>query len=158
LSATILATGIFYGGIAQIIAGILEVRRGNTFAVTAFISYGAFWLTLVALIVAPKLGLADAGPAGFMGWFLFVWGIFTLFMFFATLRGNRILQFVFLSLTVLFFLLAARDWTGSERLGHFAGWEGIVCGASAIYLAMAEVLNETFGRTVLPIGQPPQPR
>lgn len=140
------------GGIAQIIAGILEYRRGNTFAVTAFVSYGSFWLTLVALLLLPKFGLADATPAGFIGWYLFLWGVFTLFMFVGTLKANRALQFVFLSLTVLFFLLAARDWTGAALLGKIADFEGIVCGGSAIYLAMAEVLNEKFERVVLPIG------
>ncbi len=152
ISAMILAMGCFYGGIAQIIAGILEFKKGNTFAVTAFISYGLFWLTLVALILAPKLGLAEKTPDAYMGWYLFMWGLFTLFMFFGTLRANKATRFVFGSLFVLFFLLAARDWTGSAAIGTAAGWVGIVCGASAIYLAMAEVLNERLGRIVLPVG------
>lgn len=152
ISAMILAMGVFYGGISQILAGLLEYKRGNTFATTAFMSYGAFWLTLVGLILAPKLGWAEATPAAYMGWYLFMWGLFTFCMFFGTLRGNRTLQVVFLSLTVLFFLLAARDWTGSALIGQIAGVEGIICGFSAIYLAMAEVLNEKFERTVLPIG------
>jgi len=74
-------------------------------------------------------------------------------MWIGTFGKNRALQFVFLSLTVLFGLLAARDWTGSVVIGRVAGFEGIVCGLSAIYLAMAEVLNEAKGRTILPIGQ-----
>ncbi len=152
ISAMVLAMGLFYGGIAQIIAGILEFKKGNTFAVTAFTSYGLFWLTLVALIVMPQWGWSDATPAAYMGWYLFMWGVFTLFMFFGTLKANRATQFVFGSLTLLFFLLAARDWTGSTLIGTVAGWEGIVCGCSAIYLAMAEVLNERLGRTVLPLG------
>lgn len=152
MSAMILAMGVFYGGLIQILAGLLEYKRGNTFATTAFMSYGAFWLTLVGLILAPKFGWAEATPAGFMGWYLFLWGFFTLCMFFGTLRGNRGLQVVFLSLTVLFFLLAMRDWTGSALLGQIAGLEGIACGLSAIYVAMAEVLNEKFERTVMPIG------
>lgn len=154
ISAMILAMGLFYGGLAQIIAGILEYKRGNTFALTAFVSYGSFWLTLVFLLVAPKWGWVDKTEVGFMGWYLFMWGVFTFFMFLGTLKGNRALQFVFGSLVVLFGLLAARDWTGSEFIGKIAGWEGIVCGASAIYLAMAEVLNEKYGRSVLPIGEP----
>jgi hypothetical protein len=152
ISAMILAMGLFYGGLAQIIAGILEFRKGNTFAVTAFVSYGLFWLTLVALILLPRLGWAEKTPEAYMGWYLFMWGLFTLFMFIGTLRANRATQFVFASTVVLFFLLAARDWTGSAAIGTLAGWEGIVCGASAIYLAMAEVLNERLGRTVLPVG------
>lgn len=152
ISAMILAMGLFYGGLAQIIAGILEFKKGNTFAVTAFISYGLFWMSLVALILMPKLGWAEKTPDAYMGWYLFMWGMFTLFMFVGTLRANKVTQFVFGSLTVLFFLLALRDWTGSSAIGTLAGWEGIVCGGSAIYLAMAEVLNERLGRTVMPVG------
>lgn len=152
LDAMILAMGIFYGGIAQVIAGILEFRKGNTFGVTAFTSYGLFWISLVALIVMPKLGWADPCPKAFMGWYLFMWGLFTFAMFFGTLRANRALQVIFGSLFILFWLLAARDWTGSAAIGTFAGFEGIFCGLSAIYLAMAEVLNERFDRVVLPIG------
>ena len=88
-----------------------------------------------------------------MGWYLFMWGLFTFFMWIGTFGKNRALQFIFLSLTVLFMLLAVRHWTGNAGIGTIAGWEGIVCGASAIYLAMAEVLNEALGRTLLPIGQ-----
>lgn len=154
VSAMILAMGVFYGGVAQIIAGILEYRRGNTFALTAFTSYGLFWMTLVALIVAPTLGWAAATPPAYMGWYLFMWGLFTLFMFVATLKGSRALQVIFATLTVLFMLLAIRDWTGSALIGAIAGWEGIACGLSAFYLAMADVINELYGRTVLPVGAP----
>ena len=134
LDGIILAMGIFYGGIAQIFAGLLEYKKGNTFGLTAFTSYGSFWLTLV-------------------GVYLGLWGIFTLFMFFGTLKGARVLQFVFFSLTVLFALLAIGNIAGNAAIIHFAGWIGLICGASAIYLAMGEVLNEQFGRTVLPIGE-----
>jgi len=154
ISSMILAMGLFYGGIAQIIAGILEFRKGNTFGMTAFVSYGFFWVTLVGLILGPRTGWIDRTPEGYMGCFLVMWGIFTLFMFLGTLHANRALQFVFLSLTVLFFLLAIRDFAESRIVGAIAGWEGILCGASAIYLAMAEVLSEQFGHDVLPIGRP----
>ncbi len=87
-----------------------------------------------------------------MGCYLLLWGLFTFFMFLGTLRKNRALQVVFASLTVLFLLLIGRDWTGSMLLGQIAGVEGIFCGLSAIYLAMAEVLNEVFERAVMPIG------
>lgn len=148
----IVAMGIFYGGIAQIIAGILEYKKGNTFGVTAFISYGSFWLTLVGIWYLPLAGAISATDASFLGIYLGLWGIFTLFMFFGTLKANRALQFVFGSLTILFFLLAIGNITGNKLILVIAGFEGIICGASAIYLAMAEVLNEQYGRTVLPIG------
>jgi hypothetical protein len=152
LDAMVLGMGIFYGGIAQVIAGIMEFKKGNTFGTTAFTSYGLFWLTLVFLVLAPKLGWW-AGPAnGAMVAYLVMWGLFTFFMFISTLKLNRAVQVIFLSLTVLFFLLALKDATGSSALGLIAGVEGIACGASAIYLAMAEVMNEYYGRPVLPIG------
>ncbi len=153
VSAMILAMGLFYGGIAQVIAGILEFKKGNTFGMTAFISYGFFWITLVALWVFPELGWAKgaATEVPYMGWFLFLWGVFTFFMWIGTLNKNKVLQFIFLSLWILFFLLAIRDWTGSALIGTIAGYEGILCGASAIYLAMAEVLNETRNKEVLPV-------
>lgn len=153
VTGMILAMGIFYGGIAQIIAGILEFRKGNTFGLTAFTSYGIFWLTLVALWVIPESGWGKgaATPENFMGWYLFMWGLFTFFMWIGTFNTNKALQFVFLSLWVLFFLLAIRDWTGSAAVGTIAGYEGIVCGLSAIYLAMAEVINEKLGRVILPV-------
>ena len=152
ISSMILAMGIFYGGIAQIIAGVLEFKKGNTFGLTAFTSYGLFWLSLVGLIVLPKMGLADPTPHAYMGWYLFMWGVFTLFMYFGTKGGPKVLRFVFLSLVILFFLLALRDWTGSWFIGVVAGFEGIICWLSAIYLAMGELLNEKAGKTVLYIG------
>ncbi len=153
LGAMILAMGIFYGGLAQIIAGIMEFKKGNTFGVTAFTSYGLFWISLVALVVMPNLGIGIAKPpTAFVGWYLFMWGLFTFGMWFGTWGKNRVMQFVFLSLTILFWLLAIRDWTGSALVGTIAGIEGIVCGFSAIYLAIAEVLFDSHGRYVLPIG------
>lgn len=154
LGAMVLSMGIFYGGIAQIIAGIFEFRKGNTFGLVAFLSYGHFWLTLVGLVLLPKMGLIDAAPAGFMGWYLFMWGLFTFFMYIGTLKKNRALQTIFLTLVILFWLLAIRDWTGNAIIGIIAGYEGIFCGASAIYLGMAEVINEAHGKVLLPIGEP----
>ncbi len=158
LNSMILAMGIFYGGIAQIIAGIMEWTKKNTFATTAFCSYGLFWLTLVALIVMPKLGWIEATSLGSMAAYLAMWGLFTGMMFFGTLKLNRALQVVFATLTILFFLLAIADATGSALLKTIAGYEGIFCGASAIYAGMAQVLNELYGRDVWPLGAvtPPQ--
>jgi uncharacterized protein len=152
LGAMILAMGVFYGGIAQIIAGIMEWKKGNTFGTVAFTSYGLFWLTLVALILGPTKGLGDATSEGLMGWYFFFWGLFTLAMFIGTLRINRSLQVVFGTLVILFWLLAIRDWTGSTVVGKIAGWEGIICGLSAIYGAVAQILNEVYGKVVLPLG------
>jgi len=152
LGSMILGMGIFYGGLAQVIAGIMEWKKGNTFGTTAFTSYGFFWLTLVALIVLPKMGLIAAPDNAAMVAYLLVWGLFTAILFVGTLRLNRALQFVFASLTILFVLLALGDFTGNATIKHIAGYEGIVCGLSAIYAAAAQVLNEVYGRVVLPIG------
>ena len=122
LSVMIMSMGIFYGGIAQIIAGIMEWKKGNTFGAIAFISYGSFWLTLVAILLMPKLGLTDAPNAQFLGVYLGLWGVFTLFMFFGTLKGARVLQFVFFSLTVLFALLARQ---GAEQWRHYEEWASL---------------------------------
>ncbi|MDT3252145.1 acetate uptake transporter [Serratia sp. root2] len=153
LTSVIISMGIFFGGLAQIIAGLLEYKKGNTFGMTAFISYGSFWLSLVGILLLPRLGLAEPTDATVLGVYLALWGVFTLFMFFGTLCANRALQFIFASLTLLFALLAIGNITGNHALLTFAGYEGVICGASAIYLAMAEVLNEQFGRRVLPIGE-----
>jgi len=151
VGSMIMAMGIFYGGIAQVIAGSLEFRKGNTFGTTAFTSYGLFWLTLVFIWALPALGWGQAPSVTAMGYYLFMWGLFTLFMFFGTLKKNRVLQFVFGSLATLFFLLSAAEFTGIHAIKTIAGYEGILCGLSAFYLAMAEVLNEAHGKEVLPV-------
>lgn len=147
----VLAMGIFYGGMAQVIAGILEFKKGNTFGTVAFASYGFFWMTLVALLVFPVLGWASPVDPVSMAAYLIMWGIFTGYMFIGTLKLNRGLQVVFLTLTVLFFLLAAADLSGIAAIKTIAGLEGVFCGASAIYVACAEVLNGVYKRTVLPL-------
>jgi uncharacterized protein len=152
LNAMILAMGIFYGGIAQIIAGIMEWKKNNTFGTVAFTSYGLFWLTLVALLIMPVLKLAEAPAENAMAWYFVAWGVFTGVMFIATLRINRALQTVFLTLTILFFLLAIRDFGGGATWGKIAGWEGIVTGLSAVYAGLAQVLNEYYKRVVWPLG------
>ncbi|MFA4860187.1 acetate uptake transporter [Methanoregula sp.] len=152
LGSMILAMGIFYGGLAQIIAGIEEWKKNNTFGATAFTSYGLFWLTLVAILMLPKLGLADATDKTAMAAYLFMWGLFTAVMFIGTLKANRALQFVFATLAILFFLLALGDITGNATITVIAGYEGIICGFSAIYAGLAQVLNEMYKRTVAPLG------
>ncbi|MGF1741016.1 acetate uptake transporter [Vibrio profundum] len=152
LTSIVLAMGIFYGGIGQVIAGIMCYKRGDTFGTTAFTSYGLFWLSLVGLIVMPNMGLTGPTAAG-MGWFLALWGIFTGFMFIGSLRYPVAKQVVFASLTILFALLSIHEFTGNAQIGLLAGYEGIFCGLSAIYFAVAQVLNNEYGRTVLPVGE-----
>ena len=148
MNSMILAMGIFYGGIAQIIAGIMEAKKNNTFGLVAFVSYGSFWLTLVALIVMPKLGWIPAASENAMVAYLIMWGIFTGLLFIGTLRISKALQFVFATLTILFFLLAIGDATGNASVKTFTGYEGIICGASAIYTGIGALLNEVYGKTI----------
>ncbi len=157
LNSMILSMGIFYGGLAQVIAGIMEAKKNNTFGLTAFTSYGFFWLTLVSLLVMPKLGWAEASSNTAMIAYLIMWGIFTGLLFIGTLRINRALQFVFASLTLLFFLLALGDATGNAAIKQFTGYEGIICGGSAIYTGVANLLNEVYGRVLLPVGPVARP-
>jgi uncharacterized protein len=152
MSAMILAMGFFYGGLAQVVAGIMEWKKNSTFGMTAFLSYGFFWLTFVALFAFPKWIGADAAAANALGWYLITWGLFTALMFVGTLRINRSLQTVFLSLAILYVLLAIGEWSGNATIGKVAGWEGIFVGLSAIYGSIAQVWNELYGRVVLPLG------
>jgi succinate-acetate transporter protein len=155
LDTMILAMGLAYGGLAQVIVGVMEFKKGNTFGTVAFTSYGLFWWSLVLLLVLPKAtvftGLSAPTETAMAAYF-FMWGLFTLAMFFGTLKTNRALQFVFMSLAILFFLLTARDLTGNATLATLTGYEGVICGLSAVYLALAEVLNDAHGKIVLPIG------
>lgn len=152
LGSTILSMGIFYGGIAQIIAGIMEWKKKNTFGTVAFISYGFFWITLVGIITFPKFGFAEAPDAAAMASFLFFWGFFTLILFVGTFKMNRIMVGIFGSLTILFFLLAVGDITGSHLIKTIAGYEGVLCGLLAVYAGAAQILNEIYGRELLPLG------
>jgi succinate-acetate transporter protein len=171
IDGMIIGMGLFYGGLAQIIAGILEYRKGNTFGTVAFTSYGLFWWSFVALNWIGSQNAASYGVWPFFGgatpWFasqeafaayFFMWGIFTFGMYFGTLKTNRVLQFVFVTLAILFFLLTAKSallaYDSTMDLTFFTrviGLEGIVCGGSAVYLALADVVNEANGKTVLPI-------
>ena len=153
MSSMILGMGLCYGGTAQVIAGIMEFKKNNTFGATAFTSYGFFWLSLVALVLLPNLNPAlktdDAGMAAYLA----IWGLLTFGLFIGTFRLNMALVVVFGTLTVLFFMLASgHAFKLGESFEHATGFEGIFCGLSACYAALAQVLNEVYGCTVLPLG------
>jgi Predicted membrane protein len=150
LSIVIIAMGFALGGAAQIIAGIMEFKKNNTFGATAFTAYGFFWWSLILIWINPFKGI-EAADAKSLGFYLGLWGVFTLFMFIGTLKHNRTTQIVFFSLAVLFFLLAAGDFTGIEHIHTLAGYVGIFCGLSAIYNSVAQVVNQEFGKTVMPL-------
>jgi succinate-acetate transporter protein len=151
LDSMIMAMGLAYGGTAQIIASAMEYKNGNTFATLAFGSFGLFWYSFVIMLILPALKLATAPDAASLAAYLFMWGLFTFVMFFATLKISRGLQVIFFTLFILFFLLAAGELTGIKTITIIAGYEGILTGLSAVYVGLAEVLNEVYGRRVLPV-------
>ena len=150
LNSMILAMAIAYGGIAQILACYMEYKKGNTFGMVAFGSYGLFWWSFVLIIILPKLGLATAANPASLAAYLFMWGLFTLVMFFG-LKHNRGLQVVFGSLAILFFLLSAGAITGNNTITQIAGVEGVFTGLSAVYTGLALVINESYLKTMLPV-------
>jgi succinate-acetate transporter protein len=151
LSIVIVAMGLALGGAAQVIAGITELRIGNTFGGTAFTAYGLFWWSLCLIWINPFKAVILSADLISMGFYLLLWGIFTLFMFIGALTHNRITQIVFFSLTLLFFLLAIADFSGSRSITNIAGVVGIFCGSSAIYSALAQIVNGEFNKKVLPL-------
>jgi len=149
-AAMIFSMGIFYGGVAQVLAGMWEMKKGNTFGATVFSSFGLFWISLVTIRLFSTLGWVASPSPNVMAAYLMMWGLFTALLTIATFKHNIALRVVFVTLTILFFLLAMTDISGSNTLKIIAGYEGIICGFSAIYLATAQVVNETYGKSVLP--------
>jgi hypothetical protein len=158
LNSVVLAMGVFYGGLAQVIVALQEYKKNNVFGATAFASYGLFWLSFVAIVAFPKWMGMEASSTTALGWYLLAWGVFTGLMFVATLRINVSLQVVFGSLTILYVLLTLHFWTGNATLGKVAGWEGVFVGLSAMYGSIAQIWNEVYGEVVLPLGQVQRPR
>ncbi len=143
-----------YGGVAQIIAGVLEFKNNNTFGMVAFTSYGLFWWWYAFLLWTVGAGwIKPPAPVG-VGLTLLLWGVFTLYMWVATFRSNLGVWSVFLLLWITFFLLAAHDLGAGATAGTIGGWLGLLTGIDALYVSFAEVTNGTFGRTLLPLGTP----
>jgi succinate-acetate transporter protein len=146
----VLPVGLFYGGLAQFLAGMWEAKKNNTFGFTAFSSFGAFWMALGVLIILERTGVVEPVPVSGMTVFLVAWGLFTAYMTIGTLRLSVALQVVFTTLTILFFLLAIGEH--NETVKQIAGYEGLLCAGSALYASAALVINETWGREMLPLG------
>lgn len=139
-----------YGGVVQVLAGMWEFRTGNTFGATAFCSYGAFWLSFWAFVQffekdVPK---ADAGHA--VGLYLIGWGVFTAYMFIASLRTTGAIALVFILLTATYILLGIGNAGGNTSIVKVGGWVGLATAVAAWYASFAEVTNATFGRMVFP--------
>lgn len=151
MDSMIMAMGIFFGGLAQAVTGKMEWRKNNLFGTVAFSSYGLFWIILITLQMLPKLGLGEAPTPISMGWFLTLWGIFSIGLWIATFNMNKMTQVLFATVALLFFLLATADFTGNETIKLIGGIDGVICGSLALYIALATVINTTRGTEILPI-------
>jgi hypothetical protein len=151
LTSVICAMGFALGGASQIIAGIMEFKKGNTFGATAFTAYGFFWWSLILIWGNPFGAKIAPSDELSMGFYLLLWAIFTAFMFIGTFKHNTATKIVFGSLTILFILLAVGDFTSIHSIKIIAGYIGIFCGLSSIYSSVAQVVNEEFGKNVLPL-------
>jgi succinate-acetate transporter protein len=146
----VLGLALAYGGLAQLLAGMWEFRTGNTFGATAFTSYGAFWLSFWAYnqFFAKDVPAADAGHA--VGLYLIAWGIFTSYMFIASLRTTGAIAVVFILLAITFIVLGIGEASGTSGIVKLGGWIGLATAIAAWYASFAEVTNATFGRVVMP--------
>ncbi|HVP97342.1 acetate uptake transporter [Methanoregula sp.] len=152
LGSVVFSMGLFYGGLAQIIAGLMEWKKNNTFGMTAFISYGIFWISLVFLILMPVWGWGPALSGEALVCFLGIWGMFSLAMFLITFRMAKAMQVVFGLLVLLFLLLIVGNALGNPTILVIAGIEGVLCGLSAVYTGFGQIMNEVWKETVVRLG------
>ncbi|MGO8686647.1 MAG: acetate uptake transporter [Candidatus Dormibacteria bacterium] len=165
LTGSTLAMAVAFGGLGQFVAGLWAFRRGNTFAGTAFCSYGAFWLSFYLLVQVYLGGIISGAPNAWLGWvglYLLAWGIFTAYMFVASLGAAKAVTLVFVLLTITFVVLAIGWFTGNKAtfgasadgLINLGGYLGILTAIAALYASFADVVNATWRRVVLPTGSP----
>ncbi len=147
----VLGLALAYGGLAQVLAGMWEFRTGNTFGAVAFTSFGAFWISFWAFVTFFEGDVPAEHAGAAVGLYLIAWGIFTLYMFVASLRTTAAIATVFALLAATFFLLGIGNANESEGLIEVGGWFGLATAAAAWYASFAAVTNSTFGRTVLPV-------
>jgi len=151
LSSPVLALALFYGGLAQVIVGIMEWKKNNTFGLLTFGSFGFFWIAFAMLVMLPSSGLAKApGPAE-LSVFLGLWGIFALGLFVCSLAMHKVLQITLLALVITFILLVAAEMTGNNVILLAGGAIGILTGALAFFMGFGQVINEVYGKKIVPI-------
>jgi succinate-acetate transporter protein len=151
LSSPILAMALIYGGIIQVIVGIMEWKKNNSFGMVTFGSFGCFWIVFASLLLLPALGIAKGPTPLDLAAFLTLWGIFAFGLFICTLRMHRLLQITLAAVVLLVILLVAAQLTGSSMILNAGGVMGLVAGALALYLGMGQVINEIYGSRVLPL-------
>jgi len=151
LTSPIVSMALFYGGLAQLVVGLMEWKKNNTFGMVTFASFGLFWISFAALLMMPALGLATAPSAGDLAAFLFVWGILIIGLFICSLKMHRLLQITLAAVVILVALLVVANLTGNHLVHSIAGYTGIVTGALALYMGIGAVINEIYGNRVLPV-------
>lgn len=152
LDSMIVSMAIFLGGFAQVFAGIMAWKKGSVFGGTAFCAFGLFWFSFAGLVLMPALGWIEGPEPLALAAYLFLWGVYTFVLLLATLKlGSKAIMFIFVTLFLLFMLLAVVNGTGNTGLLVIAGYVGLIMGLAALYTALGEVLNDAYGRTVVPI-------
>jgi succinate-acetate transporter protein len=152
VDSMIVSMAIFLGGFAQVFAGIMAWKKGSVFGGTAFCAFGLFWFSLAGLILMPAIGWIEGPEPIALAAYLFLWGVYTFVMLLATLKlGSKAIMFVFVTLFLLFILLAIVNATGNTGLLVVAGYVGLIMGLGALYTGLGEVLNDAYGRKVVPI-------
>jgi succinate-acetate transporter protein len=151
LSSPIIAMAIFYGGIAQIIAGLMEWKKNNNFGFLTFVSFGFFWMTFAGVLMLPVLGLAKAPQPTDLAAFLAVWGIVAFGLLICTMKMHRSLQATVLAVFLLIVLLVAAELTESGLLKLAGGIMGIIAGGLALYIGLGQVINEIHNRKIFPV-------
>jgi succinate-acetate transporter protein len=151
LGSPILAMAIFYGGIAQVIVGIMEWKKNNTFGMVTFGSFGFFWISFATLLLLPTLGLAKAPQPVELAAFLSVWGIFAAGLFICTLKMHRVLQVTLLAVVLLVLLLVIAQITGNALIQNLGGLVGLIAGGLALYMGLGQVINEVYSNRIFPV-------
>lgn len=142
----IAACAFAFGGTAQFAAGLLEAPRGNSFGFVAFCGYGAFWWSFAMFVLFLSKGVDEH----FLGWYLLLWGVFSTYMWLGSLHKSKVLILLFSAVTPMVYLLAFGKLFESHSLTVLGGYFGLVTAVLAFYAAAAEVVNESWGRIVLP--------
>ena len=151
LASPIIAMAMLYGGVAQVIAGILEWKKNNTFGMVTFGSFGFFWISFAAILILPALNIAKAPGAVDLAAFLGIWGIFAFGLFVCTFRMHRILNVTLFFVVLLVVLLVTAELTGSGTIKTMGGVAGLIAGLLAIYIGMGQTINEVYGKKIFPV-------
>jgi succinate-acetate transporter protein len=151
LTSPIIAMAIFYGGLAQLIVGIMEWKKNNTFGMLTFGSFGLFWISFASLLILPLLGLATKPQPIDLAAFLSVWGLLIVGLFICSLKMHRLLQITLAFVILLVVFLVAAQLTGNPMVLNIGGITGIIAGGLALYMGVGQVINECFGSKILPV-------